>query len=193
MKNYLPKKYHFYVWSILIFQFVLGLEFLLLWSLWAYTIVVLLFLKRTAGKEEEKGMTSPASGKLVEIKKSVSHSFFGENFTEYKIVIPWWRDYGVYFPGPCEVIDVFLDRQEIIKHYFLLQSVDNEPIGMQFEAQTLRFGLQTGLFPGDRGQKKANMGYIPFGGTLFLYLPSKYETLIESGKKLIAGQTILAK
>ena len=46
--------------------------------------------------------------------------------------------------------------------------------------------------PGDRGGRRVNIGYFPFGGTLILYLPEKYEILIKENESINAGESIIA-
>ena len=57
-----------------------------------------------------------------------------------------------------------------------------------------RLGLWPELIvmPGDKGGRRVNIGYFPFGGTVMLYLPKKYEILIKSNDEVLAGETILA-
>ncbi len=37
-----------------------------------------------------------------------------------------------------------------------------------------------------------NIGYFPFGGTVMLYLPKKYEILMKINDEVTAGESILA-
>ena len=46
--------------------------------------------------------------------------------------------------------------------------------------------------PGDRGGRRVNIGYFPFGGTVVLYLPKKYEILVKVNDDVNAGETIFA-
>jgi phosphatidylserine decarboxylase len=48
------------------------------------------------------------------------------------------------------------------------------------------------VMPGDRGGRRVNIGYFPFGGTVMLYLPKKYEILIKTNDEVTAGETIMA-
>ena len=122
-------------------------------------------------------------------------------------MIPWWKEMGIYLPLSCEIKNLLVLKGQSFFRYFKAVEVigtkegkgvslalDNrgESLGLTFFK--CKFGLWPELLviPGDRGGRRVNIGYFPFGGTVMLYLPKKYEILVKSNDEVNAGETIIA-
>jgi len=73
-------------------------------------------------------------------------------------------------------------------------ALDNrgESIGLTFFKCKLGLWPELMVMPGDRGGRRVNIGFFPFGGTVMLYLPKKYEILMKINDEVIAGESIIA-
>jgi phosphatidylserine decarboxylase len=78
------------------------------------------------------------------------------------------------------------------KGFSLVLDNRGEYIGMTFYKCRLGLYPEVLVMPGDRGGRRVNIGYFPFGGTLMLYLPGKYEILSKNNDEISAGETIMA-
>ncbi len=150
---------------------------------------------------------APANGKIIHIEENVSHGVYGDNLLEIQIMIPWWREMGVYMPLSAEIKTLhvlkgqsFLRTQiaeEVIgtkdgKGVSLALDNRGETIGLTFFKCKLGLWPELVVMPGDRGGRRVNVGFFPFGGTVMLYLPKKYEILLKTNDEVIAGETIMA-
>lgn len=150
---------------------------------------------------------SPANGKVIHVEPRISHGVFGDHLYEIQISIPWWKEMGIYLPLSCEIKQLLVLKGQSFFRYFraieILGTKDGKGVSLSLDNRGENIGLslikcKLGLWPevmvmpGDRGGRRVNIGYFPFGGTVMLYLPRKYEILIKIDDEVNAGETILA-
>jgi hypothetical protein len=150
---------------------------------------------------------SPVYGKLLQIKKNVSHKILGQNLIELRFSIPLGSEMGLYLPTQGEIIDLNLKWGTVINRsgeipsqeiealnvpLLKIKNKHNEIIGMQFIECVFGFNPHFYILPGDRGMALANFGYFPFGGTVLLYLPGNYEILVKEGSRVSPRDVLIA-
>lgn len=212
LKSYLPSKFN--TWTLIISSilFFCGYYKALTLFICVYSLIYLVLRKSRNDFRDDpistKGVIfSPCNGVIINIEKNVSHVAYGESLTEIQIMIPWWKEMGVYLPLSSEIKNIMVHKGRSFLRYFKA----HEKIGTQFNkgmsivldnrgeviGLTLykcRLGLwpEILVMPGDRGGRRVNIGYFPFGGTVMLYLPEKYEILVKTNDEISAGETIVA-
>jgi phosphatidylserine decarboxylase len=124
---------------------------------------------------------SPANGKIVSIIED-------NDKTKIEISLKIWKEMGIFLPITAEIKNLWRTQTEVILE------LDNrlEVIEMHFVRQFFGFWPDLIVTPGDKGARRVNIGFFPFGGTVLLYLPKKYEILIKDQNVVIAGETIIA-
>lgn len=209
---YLSRWIHLVVFFVLTFFWMVGLPLLLLLVFFAYCLFLFIFRKKRGVFKENPSITdgvlySPVQGKVIQITPNSSHPSIGEGLTEIVVKIPWHVEYGVYLPFTSEVKDLFvvkgrdffrLSKLKDIKFsdragvMLALENQKGDEIGLQLIKCTAGLWPEIKVMPGDRGKRQANIGLLPFGGTLVLYIPSKYEILVQDGQDVIAGESLIA-
>lgn len=184
---------------------------------WAFIILLLyagmyfLFRQNRLTYKDDVGFKndvfySPISGTLKRVRKNIDHSFFGKNLTEVHIVMMPWDEFGVYLPFTCEVKELRAHRGKRLFRLgtndleanpdvgidLVCEGVNGSTIGMKFIQCYAGGWPEVALLPGDRGKRRSNIGYIPYGGSLMLYLPPETQLLLEEGDRLIAGVSVFA-
>lgn len=211
-KSYIPPKLTtlFVMLAIFLWLFNFYNSFLVLILLYLFIYVV---LRRDRNDFLDDPMVtkgvifSPVNGKIMSVVRNVSHGSFGENLIEIQIMIPWWEEQGIYLPLSSEVKNVRIMKGNSIWRYRKIDetlgaqdgkgvnlSLDNkeELVGLSFFKCKLGLWPELMVVPGDRGSRRVNIGYFPFGGTVVVYLPKKYEILLEINDEVTSGESILA-
>jgi len=212
LKSYLPAKFNT-VAVILFITFWLFAFYKLLFTLTlTYFLIYLVLRKNRNDFRDDPVITrgvifSPVNGKVVHIEYNVSHGLYGEQLIEIQIMIPWWKEMGLFLPLSCEIKNLL-----VLKGYSFFRTqkaaevlgskegkgvslaLDNrgECIGLTFLKCKLGFWPELMIMPGDRGGRRVNIGFFPFGGTVMLYLPKKYEILVKENDEVGACETIFA-
>lgn len=114
---------------------------------------------------------------------------------------------GIFLPLSCEIKNLLVLKGQ---SFFRLKkaieelgakegkgvslALDNrgESVGLTFYKCKVGLWPELMVMPGDRGGRRVNIGYFPFGGTVMLYLPKKYEILVKTNDEVTAGETIFA-
>ncbi len=150
---------------------------------------------------------SPVNGKILHIEHNVSHGIYGDQLIEIQIMIPWWKEMGIFLPLSCEIKTLLVLKGQSFFRYLkavevvgtkdgkgLSLALDNrgETIGLTFFKCKLGLWPEIIVMPGDKGGRRVNIGFFPFGGTVMLYLPKKYEILIKMNDEVSAGESIFA-
>ncbi len=213
-KSFLPKSLHIlfivvalfawlalsFIWLFLILLIYLGMYFLYRQSRLTY--------KDDVGFKNDV-FYSPVSGVLKRVRKSVDHPFFGKNLTEVHLVVMPWDEYGVYLPFTCEVKELrahrgkrlmrlaphmtnYIEAESDLGIDLVCDGVNGSTIGMKFIQCYFGGWPEVALLPGDRGKRRSNIGYFPYGGSVILYLPPETQLLLDEGDKLIAGVSVFA-
>lgn len=212
LKSYLPAKFNTLT-GILFFLFALFGHFKILLALIAVYLVLYVTLRKTRNDFRDEPISTrgvifaPANGKIVHIEHNVSHGYYGDQLIEIQLMIPWWREMGIFLPLSCEIRNLLLLKGQSFFRYLkaidVLGSKDGKGVSLALDNRGETIGLtfckcKLGLWPellvmpGDRGGRRVNIGFFPFGGTVMLYLPEKYEILVKSNDEVNAGETILA-
>lgn len=212
LKSYLPAKFNTFSFLFLFIVWLLGYYKIFFVTFIFYLFLYIILHKNRNDFRDDPTRTqgvifSPANGKIIHIERNVSHGFYGDHLTEIQIMIPWWREMGIFLPLSCEIKNLL-----VIKGQSFLRTkaaalvlgskegkgvnlaLDNrgETVGLTFLKCKLGLWPELMIMPGDRGGRRVNIGYFPFGGTVVLYLPKKYEILVKENDDVDAGETIFA-
>lgn len=212
LKSYLPAKFNTFA-AILFFLFWLfGFYKTLIFMALLYAALYVVLRKSRNDFRDDPVTTrgvifSPANGKIIHIEHNVSHGLYGDQLIEIQIMISWWKEMGIFLPLSCEIKNLlvlkgrsFLRTRKAIYELGSAEgkgvslALDNrgESVGLSFYKCKLGLWPELMVMPGDRGGRRVNIGFFPFGGTVMLYLPKKYEILIKTNDEITAGETILA-
>lgn len=212
LKSYLPAKFNTLAAVLFVLFWLFGFyKILSILTLTYLGLYIVLRKSRNDFRDDPistRGVIfSPANGKIVHIEHNVSHGFYGDQLIEIQIMIPWWKEMGIFLPLSCEIKNLLLLKGHSFFRYLkvveVLGSKEGKGVGLSLDNRgesiglTLfkcKFGLWPALIvmPGDRGGRRVNIGYFPFGGTVMLYLPKKYEILVKNNDEVNAGETIFA-
>mgnify|MGYP005689369667 CR=1 FL=1 len=156
------------------------------------------------GTKEGKGVSLALDNRG---EHNVSHGMYGDQLIEIQIMIPWWKEMGINLPLSSEVKMLHvLKGQSFLRTHVASEvigtkegkgvslALDNrgETVGLTFFKCKLGLWPELMVMPGDRGGRRVNIGYFPFGGTVMLYLPKKYEILVKTNDEITCGETIIA-
>ncbi len=212
LKSYLPAKFNTLAFTLLFIFWVIGLYKIMFISFLFYVFLYVV-LRRNRNDFRDEPMTTkgvifaPANGRIVHIENNVSHGMYGDQLMEIQIMIPWWKEMGVVMPLSSEIKTLMVLKGQSFMRNKIAEEVigtkegkgvslalDNrgEIIGLTFFKCKLGLWPELMVMPGDRGGRRVNIGYFPFGGTVMLYLPKKYEILMKINDEITAGETIMA-
>lgn len=212
LKSYLPAKFNTLALIILFFLWIFSFYKILTAAFLTYVLLYLVLRRNRNDFRDDpistKGVIfAPANGKIVHIENNVSHGMYGDQLIEVQIMIPWWKEMGVFMPLSAEIKTLLVLKGQSFFRYQKAEEVigtrdgkgvalalDNrgETVGLTFFKCKLGLWPELMVMPGDRGGRRVNIGYFPFGGTVMLYLPKKYEILLKTNDEVTAGETILA-
>lgn len=213
-QSYLPYKFHYWFW-ILCFFLLLVFNFIFIFGLIVlYLLTFFLFRKLNPLLKEEplnnnEVLYSPVNGKVTHIRKQLNHEQFGGPVSEIRIIIPWWKEYGVYLPKTSEIKElIYKPGKSHFRYgwknpisfspdippgqYLELETIQGEILGLHFSSCPLGMHPHIHVLPGDRGKNIANIGFFPFGGTLHFYFPENFEILVQEGQNISACETLIA-
>ncbi len=211
LKNYLSKKFYFVITTILTFIELLWVIFSFCFTVLFYILGLIAFKDKKYPQRHNEDLSlsntlySPVNGRVLEIKEDGYCIFLKRKAKEIKIVLPWWRKAGIYLPSSGEIKNVGLQEGAShfryakhggpipFRHVVSLKDLQGHTIALGF--LTCFFGGKTQLKvePGDKGKQGAYIGHFPLGGTLFLYLPKKYEILVKKGGQVSVGREVIAR
>lgn len=212
LKSYLPAKFNTLAAILVAGCWLFGFYKILFILVLAYILLYVVLRKNRNDFRDDPTSTrgvifAPSNGKVVHIEHNVSHGMFGDQLIEIQIMVPWWKEMGIFLPLSCEVKNLLLLKGQSFFRYKkaveVLGSNEGKGVGLALDNRGESIGLtflkcKLGLWPemmvmpGDRGGRRVNIGYFPFGGTVMLYLPKKYEILIKTNDEVNAGETIFA-
>jgi len=218
LRTYLPRTiHHLFIIGILV-SYLAHSYYFFIFLIFLYVFVFYLFRKHqkfsaknpTGGNE---GLVfSPCNGNVEAIRTGVNHALFGENLLEVKLEIPLFEEMGIYLPQSVDVQEFVIkkakkffqmsllqdlsqisQKKEILEGVLLtLKNTSGEKIGLQILNSFFSFWPEVYVMPGDKGRRNANIGYAPFGGHIFLYLPAQYNAQVRVGDRVNAFESILA-
>jgi hypothetical protein len=212
LKSYLPAKFNTYVIVLIILSWIFHLPKILILLILAYIFLYVILRKNRNDFRDDPISTrgvifAPVNGKVIHIENNVSHGVYGEYFVEIQLMVSWWKEMGIFLPLNCEIKNLIVHKGRSIFRYLkvaevigteepkgIALSLDNrgDTIGLSFYKCKLGLWPEIIVMPGDKGGRRVNIGYFPFGGTVMLYLPKKYEILLKINDEIIAGETICA-
>lgn len=212
LKSYLPAKFNTLALTLILFFWVFGMHKILSVSFLLYALLYVVLRKNRNDFRDEpmstKGVIfAPVNGKIVHMENNVSHGMYGDQLMEIQIMIPWWKEMGIFMPLSSEIKTLMVLKGQSFLRTKIAEEVigtkegkgvsvalDNrgETIGLTFFKCKLGLWPELMVMPGDRGGRRVNIGYFPFGGTVMLYLPKKYEILLKINDEITAGETIMA-
>jgi phosphatidylserine decarboxylase len=212
LKSYLPAKFNTLAAFLFLIFWLFGFYKALFVIIISYSVLYVVLRKSRNDFRDDpvttKGVIfSPVNGKVIHIEHNVSHGVYGDQLIEIQIMIPWWKEMGIFLPLSCEIKNLLvlkgqsflrtLKAVEVIgtkegKGVSLALDNSGESVGLTFFKCKLGFWPEIMVMPGDRGGRRVNIGYFPFGGTVMLYLPKKYEILVKTNDEVNAGETIFA-
>ncbi len=173
--------------------------------------MVLVFLFRKSHintrKNDSKFLFSPVFGVVQSVKKNIERENLDGKFTEVQIIIPYFMDMGIFLPSNAEVSEFKQEGKNPVWRYSHLSDLnsdnwrlhlglkitDNNFIDLYFYKCKFALTPEIWILPGDKGSLGANIGLMPLGGMLVIYLPSNWNCLIKKDDQLLAGQSYLAK
>lgn len=213
-KSFLPKSLHILFIVTALFVWLVGTFFTFFVVMLVYVGMYFLFRQTKLTYKDDVGFKndvfySPVSGALKRVRKNINHPFFGKNLTEVHLTVMPWNEYGIYLPFTCEVKELrahrgkrlirlgdhltnYLEASPDVGIDLICEGVNGSTIGMKFVQCYLGGWPEIALLPGDRGKRRSNIGYFPYGGSLILYLPPETQLLLEEGDLLIAGVSVFA-
>lgn len=212
LKSYLPAKFNTLAAILFLFFWLFGFYKAIVIFIVVYILLYVVLRKNRNDFRDDPVSTrgvifSPANGKIINIEHNVSHGLYGDQLIEVQIMVPWWKEMGISLPLSCEIKNLlvlkgrsFLRTRKAINELGSSEgkgvslALDNrgESLGLSFYKCKLGLWPELMVMPGDRGGRRVNIGYFPFGGTVMLYLPKKYEILIKTNDEVTAGETIMA-
>lgn len=148
-------------------------------------------------------IVSPLNGVVRQIIKE-------GNTTHILFKLSYFQEIGLYTPVDSEVAEVKKQRgpsffrwgnfsklkSNFESHYqFVVDLKTNSNLVVQLRIFKCLFGLKPSLsiLGGDKTQKGARIGFIPFGGSILLSLPSEVEFLIKENDQVVAGETLICR
>lgn len=193
--TYLPK----WIYSLISFvAFLLMLFFGIfgfLFSVLIFAILFGIFRKQKQDFREDSNdnvIVSPVNGRVYKVSRNIRHDFFGRDMTCVSIQVPFWKEFGLFFPIKSEIHDVQASCPSCPDHLVKFKMASGLSIGLAVGQNILRLAPQIMVLPGDRGKQKVNFGFLPMGGEVKVYIPSTLEVLINEKDEVVAGQGILA-
>ncbi len=193
--TYLPRWIYFFISFIaLILMLIFGLIGLFV-TVVTFAIIFGIFRKQKQDFREDSNdnvIVSPVNGRVYKIEKEVTHEFFGEDMTCVQIQVPFWKEFGLFFPASSEIHQVQASCEACLDHLVKFRLKSRLDIGLAVGQNILRLAPQIIVLPGDRGRQKVNFGFLPMGGEVKVYIPSALEVLINEKDEVVAGQGILA-
>jgi hypothetical protein len=149
-------------------------------------------------------LVSPVNGTIQKFIRE------DNGLTHLLIKIDLLQEIGIYLPVESEILDVkktrgksilrwskpllFLNQKDQIYHFHVELKTQAEKL-IQMEIFKCFLGIKPSLsiLGGDRGQKGARMGFMPFGGTVLLTFSSEVEFLINEKDQVVAGETLICR
>jgi phosphatidylserine decarboxylase len=185
---------------------ILGYEILGLTSLLG-TGLVLWFFRDPCRivPEADDAVISPADGKIIRVEEIFDDRFLQKNVIKISIFMNVFNVHVNRIPYPGSVQRVLLqpgkfysaDKDKAVLHNehcaVLVETASGQRYAVVQIAGLIARRIVCRAEPGDQVQAGQRYGLIRFGSRVDVYLPKSSESLIRSGQKVRAGETILAK
>lgn len=214
MRSYLPTKYFVLFAVILLGSFRWGHYGIFIVALLVLVGFLYLFRRpKTVFRDypdSTKGVIfAPISGRVASIRHHQYSPSLGDDYQEIIIIASWGDEMGITLPVTAEVVELerhsgkrnsrqswraLLGRGDADRWDYVLlvlKTPFQELVGMKIVHAPLAGIFSSPLLPGDRGKRQVEIGHLPFGGTLLLYIPAKYKIMIAINDQVVAGTTLI--
>jgi phosphatidylserine decarboxylase len=205
----------YFVWIVVLtvfFLFAASFWFFLLWSLLLTGFFYLVRRRKQDYKDrlsdEDSILLSPVNGLIYAVESDSDLEGHEGKFTLLRVSVAHLDEWGVYMPFRGEIDGLARNKGKSIFRYenklSKFKENDLESVKIQINSKKLNYcvlnilkcaiGLKPRIWvePGDRGSSGSCIGYMPFGGTVLVYLPSNFEVIVKANDQLLAGETVLA-
>lgn len=214
MRRFFIEKEHF-AWLVILTIFFLFATSFWFFSLWLLLMTGVFYLLRRRKQDykdrlsdEQSILTSPVNGLIYAVDSDVYLEGYEDKFTLLRVSIAHLEEWGIYMPFRGEVEDLKHTSGKSIFRYenklSKFQEDDLESVKIQLNSKKLNYcvlnilkcviGMKPRIWvePGDRGSSGSCIGYVPFGGTVLIYIPNNFEVIAKANDQLLAGETVLA-
>lgn len=149
---------------------------------------------------------SPVDGTVKEIQPNVVDEFHNVEGVKIRFAISWFDPVGIYLPMACQIRNTehydgsyFIRNRNELKFTHGFQR-NNITLKNKFNKKTYLelikcpFGkkAKTWVEAGDKGKLASCIGFMPFGGTLVMTVPSDSELFCKVGDRVRAGETVIS-
>lgn len=214
-KSYLPRAFQYYALLLILFLFIIAS-----YKILSITVLFFLFLnfsyrKKIFNVEDyidtrgfEESVLCPISGYVSKLYSPLVGPYSKKSVC-IEISSSLHFETGLFLPTKSEVQEFILDTKDgiinlgYLDYNYLKQNLINclsivfndkhkNKIVLEFPRRMFLPWPKIWMMPGDRGKVGANIGHLPFGGKVYLYLPINYEILVTKGDKVTATSTMIA-
>ncbi len=214
-KSYLPRAFQYYGLIFIVVLFLITAYKLLLVFLILFLFLNFVYRKRVFNIEEyfdnrdfKESILCPISGYVSKLYSPL-FGRYSQRSVCVEITSNLNFETGLFLPTKSEVKQFVLDttegifnlgyldynslKENFIKSLSVVFSdkYKNEII-LEFPRRIFLPWPRMWMMPGDRGRIGVNIGHLPFGGKVSLYLPKNYEILVTTGDKVKAASTLIA-
>ena len=171
------------------------------------SVLAVLFFRIQKKRPNDQGVPSPhfhrfhspVEGRILSINRN-GHD--ANPMVEIRIMTLWWEDWKIRLPEDGEIRDVESQEGSSFFRYLkspvssschthiTLQDSGENFMGMKFVKCPSGGTPRLCVIPGDRGLRGAVIGYVPFGGTVFVYLPRECEILLKERQRVSPRKTL---
>ena len=195
----------------------LFVAFFLKWyflPLWLLVSILLLYLFRQeenpaqeeAILEQRSLKLSPCHGVVHSVHTFDHHPLLNGPVIAIQVKQKVWGEMGLRMPSDGEIKEMRQKSYRLISRLFYFEIdrcrdsginlVIQDPLKKSFALQIEKytFGLRPKVWvhAGDKGKRGACFGFLPFGGTILIYLPVEYQILVKPGDEVTAAETPIA-
>jgi hypothetical protein len=159
------------------------------------TIFIFFIFRKKKRKflEENSEMFSFLDGKVLNSSVVIEDSFFGKNLQKLELSHSFFSDFGIWSTFDGEIVEKEIYYYSRFSKRIKIKVLTRTKalIGLEFLSLRWNISPQMILERGDIIKNGANLGFIPFGGTVLLYLPKDIEIIAKKGDQVVTGKTEL--
>jgi hypothetical protein len=184
-----------------------------LFSFWILLLVSLFFLfRRTRIRHHDTQsfssdiILSPVSGKVREIYKDVCLNGDDSKYSVIRLSQGFLSGYDLLLPVSSTVENVERKKGKSFLRFVKempLNSIEegtrvqlanrsDKKILIEFVPCITGFSPELWINSGDKGRSLASIGFIPFGGSVLIYIPDNSDLQIHPGDIVHAGKSVIA-
>lgn len=215
IRSYLPRAFQIYSILFLIFLFLVNWKWFCFFYFFIYLFLNYAYRRKVFNEEDyidtrefKGGVLCPISGVITKLYSSLDDAYHKSRAClEIKSGLRF--ETGLYLPTQSEVKEFIvrskdghknlgyldyhsLKQDKIISIAVVFREENGNEIILEFPKRLFFPWPRIWMMPGDRGKIGVNIGHLPFGGKVLLYLPKNYEILTTKGNKVKAKSTLIA-